>query len=158
MTPKLKLKILVLAMLLLPICASSQSTANLVPLSQYLKKNSATDPIAKIYVLDRCIALFIMFTSEAKGIKDKDAESFADTARNAYTDLIFYHADLLMKTFKDPDKSSKDHLELITKKLVPSYQKKVADVADVGDSVMDDALIGGDLNICADLLRSVRKK
>jgi hypothetical protein len=157
MISKLKFKILLLSVLLMPLISSGQSTSGLVPLSQYLQKNSAEDPVGKIYVLDRCIALFIMFTAEAKGVNNKEAESFTNLARKAYLDLALVQSEVLLKTFKDPDKAAKDHQEL-TKKLVVEYQKKVGDVADMGGDVMSDNLIGGDLNICSDLLRSVRQK
>ena len=143
--------------LTLPLSVTAQSNVGLVPLDQFLKKNKADDPVANIYVLDRCVALFVMFAAEAKEIRDADAERFTSLARRAYIELTIHQADLLLKTFKDPDKAAKDHSEL-RKRLITFYQSKVSDLADLGRSVEDDELIGGDLNHCANYLQKLRNK
>ena len=143
-------------------CANSlyaveQDANAIVPLSKYLEKNDAKDPIVTTYVYDRCVSLFLALAIGSKNEKGIEAEKFHTNAQNAYTDVVKAEALLLIKTAKDPDVAQKEHTEAV-KRIQKIYSTRMDKVIDLGQDMMNDGVIGGDLNICAEIVKRIRTK
>lgn len=134
--------------------ADSQS---LEPLDNYISKNGLKDPVARIYVYNRCSALFIMFTVQAKNQKDAESIKFTNNARQAYMTMAVASASSTSDAFKNPDEALKQNQELV-KKLEKIYQDYAEKQMDLGKDLFEDRLIGGDTNICSQIYKTLQKK
>ena len=137
--------------------AAEPDVNDLVPLSKYVKKNDLKDPAAITYVYDRCIGLFLAFAVGAKNEKGTEAERFAANARAAYADIAKANALLMLKTAKDPDAAQKEHTE-VAQRLQKIYTNRMDKVMDLGQDLMEDAIVGADLNVCGEVLKHLRSK
>lgn len=135
--------------------AADPDVKALVPLSKYIEKNDLKDPAPKSYVYDRCISLFMAFTVGSKNQKGEESEKFVANSRAAYSDVAKAEALLFLKSSKDPEAALKEHSEVV-KRLQKVYSSRMDKVLDMGQDLMEDVIVGGDLNICAEVVKVIR--
>jgi len=154
MKPKI---LFLLAATLLTVNSVYADDKTLVPLNTYIKKNVSGDNVAKIYVYNRCSALFMMLTIQAKDQKDLESIKFTNNTRKAYMTMALAAADATSETFKNKEEASKQNAELV-KKLEKTYQTYADNQTDLGKDLFEDYLIGGDLTTCSVLYKDLIAK
>jgi len=152
-----KIMTVLLAAALLIVNSVYADDKTLVPLDTYIKKNVSGDKVAKIYVYNRCEALFIMFAAGSKNQKDAESIKFTNNARKAYMTMALAAADTASETFKNKEEASKQNVELV-KKLEKTYQTYAENQTDLGKDLYEDSLIGGDLTACSAIYKALSKE
>ena len=151
------LKLLICTLLTSTFSFCFAETDSLTPLENYINKNGLKDAVAKIYVYNRCTALFMMFSIQSKNQKDEESIKFTNTARQAYLTMAIAAANATLESSKDAEEASKQNQTLV-KKLELIYQNYSENQMDLGKDLFEDKLIGGDMSVCGELLKRLRIK
>ena len=141
------------------ITSCAQNAESLVPLTTYVNKNDLSDPTNVVYLYDRCQAIFMMLAVQSKGTVGDEYEKFTALSRRAYIDINIATSTVILKTQKDPDSAAKQHLDIV-KKLLKIYSSHYDELFLQGkiDDFNSDPLIGGDLQVCGEVLKMIREK
>jgi hypothetical protein len=145
----------ILCVTLFLLCQGHSVASEIVPLEKYLQKNDIKDDIVKIYIFNRCTSLFMSFTVAAKNQSSPESVEFTRNARSAYADMTKAAALTTLNAFKDPDLAIEQNAKTV-KKLLQVYTDYSSNLMDSGKNLEDDALIGGDMNICSSILMKLR--
>lgn len=137
--------------------AAEHEVTDMLPLVNFTERNNLKDPAAALYVYDRCISLFITFTTGAKNQKGPVAEDFIANARAAYVAIAKVEALFLFVTSKDADAALTEHTEVV-KRLQKEYSNRMNRIVDLGHDLMDDEILGGDLKICAEVAKRAQNE
>ena len=137
----------------------AQNAESLIPLATYVNKNDLSDPTNVVYLYDRCQAIFMMLAVQSKGTVGEEYEKFTALSRRAYVDINIATSTIILKTQKDPDSAAKQHLDIV-KKLLKIYLSRYDELFLQGkiDDYENDPILGGDLQVCGEVLKMISEK